>query len=362
VTPSSLLLCADAEAVQLFSRIFQELRIAVECCGDPAAAQARIDQVRFDVLLLDCGGTPAGLGLISHARRSRANRAALIIAVVDNQIQAAQAFSGGANFILYKTVLQEHIAQSGPATDGSWEERRARPRMNVNAPADISFAARESVSVMLMDLSEGGTALQTPFPIPSNCKVYFQFFLPGKAGVIRLSGEVVWQDSGRAGIRFVSVPQASQRVLKTWLQAQSPVAHITAPEGPATAVPEEPSLTVRLSARLGLLLAAGNSHRSLPRYPCRLSAEVHGEGSNGPQHCRLSDLNLDGCYVESSTPFPTGTRLTITVRARGIRLSVEGIVRVMHPAHGMGVQFTSHTESQREQLQRLIDYTQVMPK
>jgi len=354
--------CADAEAVQVFSRIFQELKIAIECCGDLIAAQARIDEARFDVFLVDCGGTPAALRLISHARRSRANRAALIIAVVDNQIQAAQAFSGGANFILYKTVLQEHIAQSGQATDGPWEERRARPRMNVNAPADISFAAKESVSVMLMDLSEGGTALQTPFPIPSNCKVYFQFFLPGKAGVIRLSGEVVWQDSGRAGIRFVSMPQASQRVLKTWLQAQSPVAHITAPEGPATAVPEEQSLTVRLSARLGLLLAAGNSQRKLPRYPCRLSAEVHGEGSHGPQHCHLSDLNAAGCYVETSNPFPADTPVQIIVRAERIRLSLEGKVRIMHPGWGMGVQFASQTESQREQLQRLIDYTQVTPK
>lgn len=332
--------------------------MAVECCGDLAAAQARIDEARFDVLLLDCAGASA-LHLISWARRSRANRAALIIAIVDDPSQAAQVFASGANFILYKPVLQEHIAQSRRAIGARpLHERRTWPRRNVDASADISFPAKESVSVMLMDLSEGGAALQTPFPIPSNCKVYFQFFLPGTSGVIRLSGEVVWQSSGRAGIRFVSVPQASQRLLKTWLQAHSPVARITVPGGLTVLAPEEQSLTVRLSARLGLLLAVGNSQRNLPRYPCRLGTEIHGAGSKVAQHCHLSDLSAEGCYVETSDPFPTDTALKIIVRAEGVRLSLEGKVRITHPGYGMGVQFTSQKQSQREQLQRLIEHVQ----
>src|SRR5208337_3102897 len=149
---------------------------------------------------------------------------------------------------------------------------------------------------------------------------------------------------------------------KTWLQAQSPVAHITAPHDPAAPAPEEQSLTVRLSARLGLLLAAGNSQRNLPRYPCRLGAEVHGAGSKIPQHCQLSDLNTEGCYVETSEPFPIDTPLKIIVRAERVRLSLEGKVRIMHPGYGMGVQFTSPQESQREQLQRLVESVQAQPK
>lgn len=363
MTPSSLLLCTDAEAVQVFSRIFQELHIGVECCGDLAAAQTRIDEVRFDVLLLDCGGTPGALHLISHARRSRTNRTALIIAIVDNQTQAGQAFSGGVNFILYRPLVQEHIARSGRANGGGLlQERRTRPRMNVNTPADLSFAAEQSASVVMMDLSEGGTALQAPFPISTNCKVYFQFFLPGTRGVVRLSGEVVWQSSGRAGIRFVSVPQASHRLLKSWLQAQSPVAQVTAPHDPATAAPEEQSLTVRLSARLGLLLAAGNNRRNLPRHPCRLGAEVYRTGSKVPQRCTLSDLNTEGCYVETSEPFPVDTSLKMFVRAQGVRLSLEGKVRIMHPGYGMGVQFASQPAGQSEALRRLIEQAQAQPK
>lgn len=358
MTPSALLLCADAEVVQAFRPIFEDLNIAAECCGDVAAAQARFEEVRFDVLLLDCGSTPAALSLIPCARRSRSNRAALIIAVVDDQIQAAQAFTSGTNFILYKPVVREHIARSERGAGAQRKERRTRARKGLNTPADISFAAQDSASVTLMDLSEGGVGLRAPLPISPSCKVYFQFFLPGADGVIRLSGEVVWQKSGRAGIRFVSVPQASQRALKTWLQAHSPVAHITAPEGPATEEAEEQSLTLRLSARLGLLLAASNNQRKLPRYPCRLSAEVHGGESEVPQHCHLSDISSEGCYVETSAPFAIDEPLRIILRAENVRLSLEGKVRMVHPGYGMGVRFTSQTEFQRTQVQRLIDHTQ----
>jgi CheY-like chemotaxis protein len=355
--------CADAEAVQVFSRIFQELDIAVECCADRSLAQARIGEVSFDVLLLDCCGARAELRLISGARSSPTNRTALIIAIVNNPAQSAQAFAAGANFVLYKPVLQEHISQSRRATGTRiGQERRTRPRFKVDLPADISFAAKESVSVMLMDLSENGLAFKAPFALPANCKVYFQFFLPGATAGIRLSGEVMWQSSGRAGVRFVSVPQASQRALNKWLQDQSPVAQFTTPQEPAAPAPENQSLTVRLSARLGLLLAAGNSRRNLPRYPCRLGAEVYRAASKVPQRCNLTDLNTDGCYVETSEPFPVETPLRILVRAQGVRLSLEGKVRIVHPGFGMGVQFTSQPAAQSESLQRLIDYVQAPPK
>jgi hypothetical protein len=36
------------------------------------------------------------------------------------------------------------------------------------------------------------------------------------------------------------------------------------------------------------------------------------------------------------------TRLQITMRIHDLALQTEGIVRVMHPGSGMGVQFTSH--------------------
>src|SRR5208283_541935 len=94
--------------------------------------------------------------------------------------------------------------------------------------------------------SDGGTSIQTDKSLPHACKVYFEFALPGQQQLVRLSGEVAWQDaSGRTGIRFLDVPQTSRRLMQAWLQqnnaqpaagppAQSPVMKSSANQSLAT--------------------------------------------------------------------------------------------------------------------------------
>jgi CheY-like chemotaxis protein len=365
VEPCAFLLCADAEAVQVFTAIFHELGIAVECCADLALAQHRTAGHPFDVLLLDCAADPGAMRLIAAARDSQPNAASLIIAIVGNPAQSSQALSAGANYIVLKPVFQEHIAQRRRAVGTrSGEERRGHPRMKVNAKAEVSFAARESLSVEVTDLSESGVAVKSPVQFPATGKVYFQFFLPGSAGPIPLSGEVMWQNAQRTGIRFASVPQASQRALKKWLESQSSVAQITAPQSQPKTRPnpssENESLSVRLSARLGLLLASGNTRRMLPRYPCRIGAEVFRSTSSVPQRCNITDLNREGCYIETSEPFPVNTALRVNVRTQGFRLSLEGQVRIAHPGTGMGIKFTSQPP-QPGQFEQLLEFVQSQP-
>ena len=77
----------------------------------------------------------------------------------------------------------------------------------------------ENVAATLLDLSEDGLAIQSERRLPPRCKVYFQFNLPGDKSSVRLSGDVVWQDSsGRVGIRFVDVPQTSRRTMNEWIK------------------------------------------------------------------------------------------------------------------------------------------------
>jgi CheY-like chemotaxis protein len=363
VKSSALLLCADAEAVQVFSGIFCELDIAVECCADLSSAQHRVASHPFDVLMLDCAGDSGALRLISAARDSEPNAASLIIAMVGNPAQSAPALAAGANYILLKPAFQEQMAQSRRAAGTrSGEERRGHSRVKVSAKADVSFAARESLSVEITDLSESGAAVKSPVQFPATGKVYFQFFLPGSSGPIPLSGEVMWQNAQRTGVRFASVPQSSQRALKKWIESQSPVAQITTPQSGSNPSSVSESLSVRLSARLGLLLASGNTRRLLPRYPCRLGAEVFRSTSRVPQRCNITDLNREGCYIETSEPFSVNTALRLNVRTQGFRLSLEGQVRITHPGTGMGVKFTSPPPGQAEQLQQLIEFVQGQPQ
>ena len=67
------------------------------------------------------------------------------------------------------------------------------------------------------------------------------------------------------------------------------------------------------------------------------------EQDDPPIRCQLTDLSLGGCYLEISSPFPASSRVTLSMRAGGVEIRVQGIVRVMHPDQGMGVEFTQAT-------------------
>ena len=121
---------------------------------------------------------------------------------------------------MYKPVSVERAASSLRAARGLMaREKRGKLRVSLHAPASIAYANAENVAATLLDLSEDGLAIQSERRLPPRCKVYFQFNLPGEKSSVRLSGDVVWQDSsGRVGIRFVDVPQTSRRTMNEWIK------------------------------------------------------------------------------------------------------------------------------------------------
>ena len=220
---TSLLVCPDAQAVQVLSRILQDMGIAVEACGDLRMARARLKDRHFDALLVDCQNEPAAVELIVHARNSPTNKSTVAIAIVNRGTEVRDIFAKGTNFILYKPISRERATHSMRAAISLLQrERRAPPRIPVHENASIAYADRENVPVALVDLSEKGVAFRCDSKLPPYCKVYFQFALPGNASLIRLSGEVMWQDSsGQVGIRFAQVPRSSRQALNDWLQQRA---------------------------------------------------------------------------------------------------------------------------------------------
>ena len=63
-----------------------------------------------------------------------------------------------------------------------------------------------------------------------------------------------------------------------------------------------------------------------------------------PRRWRLTDVSAGACYLESSTPFPAGTPVVLSIRAHDKEYILDGVVRASHPDTGMGTEFTrSHT-------------------
>src|SRR5438067_3134564 len=342
----SLIVCADTKALQVLRQIFEDLGVGVEHCEHSSLASSRVQTGSFDAIVVDAGD-PHGLPLISTARQSSQNHTALIVALVDAREQVRELFAQGANFVLYKPITPERAASSLRAVKGMMRrEKRGKLRIRLHAPATIAYANAENVPATLLDLSENGLAIQSERRLPQRCKVYFQFSLPGQKSAVRLSGEVVWQDtSGRVGIRFADVPQASRRALTDWLKSQlSEQKPLLKPAAPPVVSRPNP---------VGLLDSPSN-RRIQSRHACRLGADVFREGSVVPNRCVLSDISAGGCYVETTEPFPSGSATEIIVRTVTMKLRVQGTVQVAHPGFGMGVKFTLKTAEQREQVEQLV--------
>jgi len=371
---SSLLVCADDASVEVLSRVLKELGIQVELCSDATRAGVRLAQERFDLILLDCEKQADVTSLLNESRASRLNGTTLAVAVVAGQENIREMFSLGVNFVLYKPVSYERAMSSLRAAQSVlFRDKRRKARAAVHTHATIDYAGVQQARATLVDLAEDGMAVHFGKKLPPTCKVYFQFQLPGQMASVRLSGQIMWQDwSGRAGIQFVDVPQASRKVLREWLQMN--LADATKQQLASEEVQVEHSIRPTDDHALGTgrgkkkdTKTSGGSagsqqhedsdnRRGETRYACHLGAEVYQQGSSVRNYCHLSDLSPGGCYLEMPLAFTTGSVVEIVVRTHEIKLRLRGNVKASHPGYGMGVSFHLNTRDERHGVQQLIDF------
>lgn len=359
----SLVVCTDDATTQVLRGILEALGLAVEVCAAASDVAGKLAHTRYDAVVVDCENEPEALDALRQVRSSSRCSTALIIAIAAPQNNVRGMFALGINFVLYKPISEERAWSSLRAARTLMQrEKRRSGRVAAHAKVSLDYANAENVPATLIDLSEEGSALQSQKKLPSDCRVYFQFALPGHSSLIRLSAEVVWQDAtGRVGMRFVNVPTTSRRVLRNWLVSNTPAAVSSAPQVPRpaesiaktttsaapTAAPQPESAPARLRANPG-------NRRTQSRHTCRLGADVFRVGIPVPNRCSLSDISSGGCYVEMPTPFAVGTRVEILVRTQDLKIRVQGLVQSVHPGFGMGVQLTLETAEHHEHVKSLI--------
>ncbi|MGA8764283.1 MAG: PilZ domain-containing protein, partial [Candidatus Sulfotelmatobacter sp.] len=222
--------------------------------------------------------------------------------------------SGGAHFVLY-TPLSEEKAKAGlrAVTALLNRERRRAFRVPVQAPVQLTLPDTHGIEGILLDLSETGMDVLTAEPQVPAALLQFRFQLPDGSLEIEARGQVAWANSnGQTGVRFLDLPESTRTELKAWLRA----AAATNGAGPGETV----------------------------------------------AHCKLTDLSLGGCYIETDSPFPELALVDIGLKTDELEIHTEGLVRVAHPNHGMGVEFPSRTPQQRAQVENLISFLRSSPE
>jgi len=225
-----LLLSHDLETVTAFRHTSAEMGIHLYLCEEAREARSALREHRYDAVAIDCDDTHAGRTVLQGVRQTRANRAAVVLAILNGDTQGADAVDMGANLVLNKPVSCERARKESLRAQAlvSNDERRFA-RHYVSGIVYVSFGRTIDRSAELVNLAMAGIGLRFRDPIKEDEILRLRFQLPGTATVIHAQGEIVWADpQGCVGIRFVGLSGSSRVELEKWVQARSRPAAVSA--------------------------------------------------------------------------------------------------------------------------------------
>jgi CheY-like chemotaxis protein len=302
----ALVLCSDDKITRVLRRVLNDLDIAMEPCPSSEIAIQKLSRRRFEAIIVDCDDPTLAGQILKAARSSPSNKKAVAVAIINGQTDVRSAFELGAHFVLYKPISAERARGSFRAARALMKcERRRAARVPVEMPVMYRFKSSGSELLertLSSDLSEDGIGVRLAKRQHNRGPISLQFKLPGSKELIEAEAALAWENpNGQAGIRFQELPLHTKEALKEWLRQNSP-----------------------------------------------------DQDDDPPTPCKLSDLSLGGCYLETSSPFPVRARVELSMRVGELKVHASGIVQVMHPDIGMGVIFTQKTVEQRDRVEHFI--------
>jgi hypothetical protein len=99
---------------------------------------------------------------------------------------------------------------------------------------------------------------------------------------------------------------------------------------------------------------ADGDRRQYRRYAVNGGAELRTKGSDARTWGPLTDVSSSGCYVEMYVPPAVGTELEMTLEVNDAHIIAEGLVRVVYPGLGVGIEFTKISDEHRQRLNELL--------
>lgn len=308
----ALLVSKDEEAAAVLTPVLARCGVSVACCGYPEAL-CRLTEEKFDSVIVDFDDPHSAALVLQNATQATSGVKAVTVALLCDKTKVRNVFGAGANFILYKPISDEQAEASlRAATALIKRERRRSFRVPVQVPIQLQTENGPPLEGILLDLSEGGMDVLAAQPLCPGATIRANFNLPDSTTEIQTSGEIAWASpNGQAGVRFIDLPENLRDTLKAWVSANAP--EIPPPD------PEPVS------------------------------------------QCKLTDLSLGGCYVETASPFPERSGITLCLNAEDMEVQAEGTVRVMHPGFGMGIEFAARTADERAQVARFIGFLTSRP-
>jgi CheY-like chemotaxis protein len=324
MTFPALLISDDDEAAAVLTPVLATFGSTVLRCGHAEAA-AHLTQEKFAAVVVDFDDSlrtskilrdaqKASVGLIlRHAQQAIPGHRAVTVALLGDQANVRNVIGAGAHFILHKPISTEQAKATLRAAAALIKrDRRQTYRVPVQVPVQLKAGDGPVTDGILLDLSCEGLDVLMPQAMVPATAVRVHFGLPGSEIAADVRGEVIWANpNGETGVRFLQVADELRQAMQEWL--------------------------------------ANNK-----REPSVLEPDETVEG-------KLTDLSLGGCYVETESPFPEQSGVTLCLKAEEIEAEAEGIVRVMHPGFGMGIEFARKAVEDSARVANFIGFLKASP-
>jgi DNA-binding response OmpR family regulator len=311
----ALLVSKDDPTAETLIQVLAQFGVAVDRSNAADVAAARLEEQRFDQVIVDFDDPESASLVLEHVRRLGGpdHNPPVTVALLPDAAQIRSILGAGAHFILTKPVSPEQAHNTlRAATALLKRERRQSMRVAVQAPVSIRCEDGNTLEGILLDVSTGGMDVLAAKPLAQAALVRVSFTLPDGDSGIEAEAEVAWSTAnGQSGFRFLDIDPKMREEMGEWLAARS--------------------------------------HEALPEEP------------EAASQCKLTDLSLGGCYVQTESPFPQSSAVDLCLRAAGMEIHAEGLVRVMHPGHGMGIEFPARTEEQRKSVGEFIEFLTAQP-
>jgi len=315
----ALLVSKDDLSAETLIQVLAQFGVAVDRSSATDVAVTRLAEEQFDQVIVDFDTDfdgPEGASLLLEGCRRLAGpdrKPPVTVALLHDSSQIRSILGAGAHFILTKPIAREQAQNTlRAATALLKRERRQSFRVAVQAAVSIRVDESNTVEGILLDLSAGGMDVLAAKPLPSAAMVRVSFELPDGGAGIEGDAAVAWSTAnGQTGLRFLDMDGKMREEMGEWLTARA--------------------------------------HEALPEEP------------DAASQCKLTDLSLGGCYVQTESPFPQSSAVDLCLRAAGMEIHTDGLVRVMHPGHGMGIEFPARTEEQRKSVGEFIEFLTSQP-
>jgi hypothetical protein len=96
------------------------------------------------------------------------------------------------------------------------------------------------------------------------------------------------------------------------------------------------------------------TRRKTTRYHCHGGVELRRNEKTPPIFASLSDISLEGCYIEVDSTLPSGTEVLFLMRVHDVQIRGRAIVKTSNHAVGMGLEFMHLATEDQQKLEFLV--------